>query len=66
MLRENNNNELIDATGMGFRTLVGICAGSSSEDDFPLKRGNCFSVYTADGSEYNIVNFRAENLRSSH
>jgi hypothetical protein len=30
--------------------------------DFPMERGNCFSVFAADGNEYRIVNFVHENM----
>jgi len=45
------------ATAITSHTLVGI-----QKSDFPLKRGNCFSMRTQDNDEYRIVNFSVENL----
>lgn len=37
------------------------CVGFLSTD-FPLERGNCFSVEADDGHEYRILNFHLENM----
>lgn len=44
------------ALGITSQTLVGY-----SQDGFPMKSGNCFSVRTDQGNDYRIVNFNVEN-----
>jgi len=44
------------ATTVTSVTLVGFIG------EFPMKRGNCFSVRTNDNEDYRIVNFNHENL----
>lgn len=49
-------SKTLQAHRMGSVTLVGYL-----HTEFPRKHGNCFSVYTDEGS-YQIVNFNYENL----
>ena len=49
--------QTLKAIEMGAQTLVGVLTR-----EYPLKRGNCFSVLAEDGNSYRIVNFSAENL----
>lgn len=51
------NQEYKHATGVESVTLVGYGGG-----EFPLKRGNCFSVSLQEGGWAQILNFNHENL----
>jgi len=46
-----------NAVAITGHTLVGY-----NTDEYPIKRGNCFSVETEDGKNYRILNFGLENL----
>jgi len=46
------------AVQMGFQTMIGVI-----DRKFPIREGNCFSVYTEKGEEFKIANFCAENLK---
>jgi hypothetical protein len=48
--------KLLKASVVTGHTLVGVCS-----TDFPLSRGNCFSVMADDSHEYRIINFIVEN-----
>lgn len=52
ILPENRKN----AISVTWETLVG------ADKEYPVQRGNCFSVKCDDGKEYRIVNFYHENL----
>ncbi len=49
-------SSLIGATGVGSTTLVGFIG------EFPLERGNCFSVRSDDGKYRTVLNFGHENF----
>lgn len=51
-----NPSDLINADTITSRTLLGIDCS-----EFPIERGNCFSVKSGN-EEYRIVNFNYENL----
>ena len=57
MERSLTHFETIEAKQITSCTLVGYIG-----KDFPMKRGNCFSVEAEDGKDYRIVNFNHENI----
>ena len=59
MNKKIENLKNIKATSLGFSSCVGVMA---DEKDFPLNRGNYFSLYSEDGKEYEIANFWYEEL----
>lgn len=52
----NIKENLKNAVNVTTITMVGYIG------EFPMKRGNCFSVETDDSNEYRIINFNHENL----
>lgn len=50
--------ETVDMLSIGMQTLVG-----TGGQEFPYKRGNCFSMHNDEGEGYRIVNFNVENLK---
>ena len=59
MNKKIENLKNLKATSLGFASCVGVMA---EEKDFPLNRGNYFSLETEDGKEYEIANFWYEDF----
>ena len=54
-----DNFQTTDAVRMTSMTLVAFC---NPDRKFPMPAGNCFTVATAAGNDYKILNFGWENL----